>query len=67
MPGELCSLFSSSYPFQAKAVVSALELCIVVSCVPGHQIWWEEEETGGNGHKVVLSLWQCRVLGIFIV
>lgn len=55
VPGELCSLFSSSCPFKAKAVVSGLELRTVGSCVRGHQIGWEGEETQGKGDEVVLS------------
>lgn len=50
VPGELCSLFSSSCPFKAKAVVSGLELWTVWSCLErGRQIGWEEEDTGERG------------------
>lgn len=48
-------------------MVSALEVWTVGSCVPGHQIWWEEEERHSRkGHMGGLCLWQCRVLGVFI-
>lgn len=67
MPGDVCFLFSSSCPFKARAVVSALELWTVGFCVPEYQIWLEEEETEWKADKVELSLWQCRVLGVFIL
>lgn len=48
MPGDVCSLFSSSCPFTAKAVVSVLELCPEVLSAR-QKIWLEEEETQWKG------------------
>lgn len=65
MPAGVSSLLF--LPLEAKAVVSALALWAVGCCVPGPGIWLEEEETWWKGDTVVPSLWQCRVLEVFIL
>lgn len=66
MPGAVCSLSSSSCSLNAEAVVLALKLWTVGSCVLGHRMWLVEEDHSGKGDEVVRGVWQCSV-GVFIL
>lgn len=51
MPGTVCSLSFSSCSLNVEAVVSALKLWTMGSCVPGHRLWLEEEDTQWKGDE----------------